>query len=431
MDLRDLFMSTRRARVLVLPSINRVHAGDIATFQCGITGRDRGYQYKWNTHYSIVKDNRFRFENNGKTLHILKVKDMDNNRNVTCSVSSKRGATLEGYGRLLVLPSETITTTPLTQSLPLTTISTVSHHHPTSNQPLATSDGSNLTVPLISLGSLALVSLIFFLVGLFLKRMLSRRKGSMFKNLSSSSVNYRNNNQVVELHNDMTYGYDQIRNTKVHSEHYDEVLIKSITSEYLGNRGVEPTPHNTRRYTHASTNKQRLKSKPVPHHRSTPCLYVNTSTDGYDNAMLNGQSGGLTSGYDHLLRSNPGTLHQIPSGQSTMSEYSNLSSGVTHVSFGHVGGNTIENSFDSNNITDSISMTSKPTPTMSKHFFELCEDPQLRYASLYMDNDNGNSSIDVVKSPDHHHHKTTYARILHIIKVLRTQRGTSVEIIDC
>lgn len=127
--------------VHVLPAINVVHLGDMATFECEVTVplNDSVQSYTWIGRTDVQREHRFRYEDNHKIVHILDVNEQDNNTKVFCKVQLESGFTsLESVGTIFVLPqvSRTLlptktmaTVTPDTGMDLLSTLKTITTNH--------------------------------------------------------------------------------------------------------------------------------------------------------------------------------------------------------------------------------------------------------------------------------------------------------------
>ena len=471
--------SSRKLKVNVSPSSNVVHEGETARFECNVVGAvgNQMLNYTWNTHYSILKEKRFRLENEGKVMHVLDIRNIDHNRTVTCTATTPVKYSVQGSGRIIVLPSKHVTKQPVTNGH--TTTSSGNLGQTTTDQNVSQvqvneTGHESVGIPPITIAGVALMAGAIILLILAIAAVWYVLRKIREETKRESIMNAIDAPRHQPAIPNALYGREGLRPIAIVKAAtldvvYDSpILPRKVARETrsLSEGGYDiPSPPDTpiakgvpdvvltsheRLYTPRYQNQMQ---KQAQLDRSLPSLDISNEVeeaDLYENMYQGISEEGVAKGaawsknmsnknllpskddYDHIARSNPGSLNEfaIPRSRSTgSSQYSNLSNQHSYDNLSMTSQCTPRRSVADRSSTENHQSYENRDVTKDRQpLFELCEDPQLRYASIYLNNDN--LSDEVPASPSKP--KTSYAKIRHIIKVLRTRRGTTnVEIVDC
>ena len=426
----------------VEPDIAYVQPRGTATFDCDVIDYSEPiHAFGWTTDPPI-SDSRLTYDNNQKTIHIHNLRTSENNTIVTCHAFPENGVGHNFSGEIVMLEEDNDgdggdgdgdeeenprprprLTTPrrttqriqpstvpendvLTRSI--ATTSTNRSNVPKVSMPTSmpwdpkTNEYSARTTNPATVGTLIAICLFFILAIIFVivRRVRKNRQSSKHqRTVNRSAMHFDRDRRLQE-------GYAIAPMPP---------MAHTIDSRNSSQSPDQIPPGHGRLYT------PRYQKPIHKNHKSLPSLAHTGAVDVEDYVYMEpgadqrGQSLGMLGvpfgdGYDHLARSNPESLHKLanpispPAPPGTPANYAKLTAKSLPQS--------TDPSYENHEIA-------------GKHTFELNEKKRLKYASLNHQDGTSDSFTNGQHPPKR---KTSYAKIRGVLRILRTQNSTRVNI---
>ena len=425
----------------VEPDIAYIQPRGTATFDCDVIDYTEPiHAFAWTT-IPPISDSRLTYDNNQKTIHIHNLRTSENNTIVTCTVFPENGVGINFSGEIVMLeedndgdggegdgedgenprPRPRLTTPRKTtqriqpSTVPandvltrrITATSTITPNVPKVPMPTSvpwdpkTNGYSARTTNPATIGTLIAICLFFLLAIIFVivRRVRKNRQSSKRQRTGNRSAMYFN------PHRRPQDGYD-IAPTPP--------MAPTIDSRNSSQSPDLIPPGHGRLYN------PRYQKPIHKNHKSLPSLAHTSGVDVEEYVYMEpgdqrGQSLGMLGvpfgdGYDHLARSNPESLHKLanpispPAPPGTPTNYAKLTAKSPPQSN--------DPSYENHDVA-------------RKHTFELNEQKRLKYASL---NHQDGTSDSLTHGQHPPKRKTSYAKIRGVLRILRTQNSTRVNI---